>query len=401
MKQLFYTFSFSLLLLISCGGKQSGNQTPEAEVIIPEFPQVVPFEAGIDTVKEVLLSQIADSVQYLPLETNDNCLIRYLNDGNIFRTTKYWFLPYSEALFQYTIDGKFIRKIGRRGGGPGEYNYIVRIDVDEEKGLVYMLNTSRKINVFNMETGKFLYAMTVPSIETFGFAMLNDSLAASFIPNLNGKMKERIYLSGLKGDTLNTFYRTDTFEVRSGTRWSTMSSYDRFVFHYDNQVCYKEYNNDTMFVVTETELQPRFIFDLGKYSIPTDCRMEACDGDWNRYNEVAAPYIRYRAVETEPYLFIPYSYWAGEKSRKPYLAIYNKKEKSCYQVTDGVIKNDLTGGLPVRPNISLDKYTLALVWEAGDILKEAEKNPSVLENDILKKVGEDDNPVLMLIHLKH
>lgn len=403
MKQILHLLAFFLLLFISCGGKQSGNQTPDAEVtvVIPEFPQVVPFEAGVDTVKEMLLSQIADSVQYIPLETNDNCLIRSLNDGNILRTKKYWFLPWIETLFQYTADGKFVRKIGRRGGGPGEYNYIQNIDIDEEKGLVYMLNTARTINVFDMETGKFLYAMKTPSIETASFAMLNDSVAASFILNSNGQRKERIYLSGIKGDTLNTFYRADTFEVKSGTSWMMSSGHDRYLFHYDNLVCYKEFNNDTMFVVTEAELQPRYIFDLGKYSLPTDCRMEACDGDWKKFNEIAAPYIRYRVVETEPYLFMSYSYWAGDKSRNPYLAVYDKKDKSCYQVDGGSIKNDLPGGLPVRPYTSLDNYTLINVYEFEDIQKEAEKNPAVLENEILKKVGEDDNPVLMIVHLKH
>ena len=87
-------------------------------------------------------------------------------------------------------------------------------------------------------------------------------------------------------------------------------------FRYKDLICYKEFYNDTLFVVTEKELQPRYIFDLGKYSIPIDCRMEACDGDWKTYNTIAAPYIRNQVIETDSLLFMPYNYWAGEKQRE-------------------------------------------------------------------------------------
>ena len=82
-----------------------------------------------------------------------------------------------------------------------------------------------------------------------------------------------------------------------------MSGIDRYMFRYKDLICYKEFYNDTLFVVTEKELQPRYVFDLGKYSIPIDCRMEACDGDWKTYNTVAAPYIRNQVIETD-YCFL-------------------------------------------------------------------------------------------------
>lgn len=401
MQKIYSSFlSFSLLLLLSCGGKQTQTAEVAEQPAVPEFPQTVPFESGIETEREVLLSQIADSVQYIPLETNNSCLIKSLNTGGIVRTQKYWFLPWVETLFQFTADGKFVRKIGSKGGGPGEYTWVQGVDVDEQKGLVFMLTTSQKINVYDIETGKFLHDMKIPSLETFHFAMLNDSLAATFIPNTNGQRTERIFVSNAKGDTLNTFCRADRFELKSGKSWSMSSGTDRYIFDYEGKVCYKEYYNDTLFVVTEKELLPRYIIDLGKYAIPVDCRMEACDGDWQKYNNVAAPYLRNNTIETASYLFMPYNYWTGEKARERQMAMYDKKDKSCYKVAGGYVKNDLAGGLPLRPVTSLDSQTLLYVWEVNDILKEAEKNPAVLEHELLKKVGEDDNPVLMVVHLK-
>lgn len=109
-----------------------------------------------------------------------------------------------------------------------------------------------------------------------------------------------------------------------------MSGIDRYMFRYKDLICYKEFYNDTLFVVTEKELQPRYIFDLGKYSIPIDCRMEACDGDWKTYNTIAAPYIRNQVIETDSLLFMPYNYWAGEKQRERHMVLYDKKQRNVF-----------------------------------------------------------------------
>ena len=397
-----YLLLFSIVLFLSaCGGKKAEpEQIVEIEPAEPEYPITVPFEAGVAVEREMKLSDIADSVRYIPLETNDKCLIKSINSGGVLKTGKYWFLPWVEDLFQYTADGKFVRKLGSKGGGPGQFNYIQQVDVNEETGLVFMLTTTRKINVYDMETGKFLYDIKIPERETGQFAMLNDTTVATFMPNSSGQQKERIYISNRKGETLNTFYRSDLFEIKSGTRWLMGGGADRYLFHYEDMVCYKEYYNDTLFVVTEKELEPRYIIDLGKYSIPIDCRMEACDGDWKRYATVASPYIQNSVIETDSLLFMPYKYWAGEKQRERHIMLYDKRAKECFSIPGGYIKNDFPGALPLRPATSLNRNTLVSVWEVEDLMKEAEKNPAVLDHPQLKKLTEDDNPVLMVVYMK-
>lgn len=90
-------------LLLSCGGKKNSDQPSEAtaQITEPEF-SIVPFETGIETEREILLSEIADSIRYIPLETNNKCLIRGLKGTNIIQTKEYFFLPWLDKLFQYT-----------------------------------------------------------------------------------------------------------------------------------------------------------------------------------------------------------------------------------------------------------------------------------------------------------
>jgi len=178
------------------------------------------------------------------------------------------------------------------------------------------------------------------------------------------------------------------------------SDIDRYMFHYKSHTCYKEYYNDTLFTITQETLEPRYIFQMGKYSLPIECRFEYLNGDGKRFQEVAAPYIQYNTIETDSYIFMPYSNWAGEKAQEKQMAIYDKKAKNCFKVSTGHIKNDLTPGLPLRPITALDSHTLLYVWEAPELLEKAEKTPSILQIEPLKGLKEDDNPVMMIVYLK-
>ena len=70
---------------------------------------------------------------------------------------------------------------------------------------------------------------------------------------------------------------------------------------------------------------------MGKYSLPIECRFEYLNGDGKRFQEVAAPYIQYNTIETDSYIFMPYSNWAGEKAQEKQMAIYDKKAKNSFK----------------------------------------------------------------------
>ena len=104
--------------LCACGGKKENSSATEAGEISgkTEYPVHIPFESALNENRPLKLSDIADSVRYIPLETTDASLIRRIKYGNIVKTSKYWLLPFLEDLFQFTSDGKFVRTIGTKGG---------------------------------------------------------------------------------------------------------------------------------------------------------------------------------------------------------------------------------------------------------------------------------------------
>jgi len=390
--------------LCACGGgnKQQASATDEnvaEEKSAVQYPIHIPFEEGMEVEREVKLSEIADSVTYIRLETTDNGLVKYFKASLMRRTSKYYIFGEMQNVIQFTRDGKFVRNIGRRGQGPGEYNYIRQVDVDEKTGKVYIYS-NRRIHVYDLETGKYLQTIKPGHPETLSILMQNDSTIIGYVDNSYGQQKTKAYISNLNGEILHEYTRHDLFEVKGGA-YMVGGPQDFFLSQYKGMINLKEYENDTVYTVTPEGLQKRYIIDTGKYGIKLEHTYPALNGDEAAYNRLAAGYMRYAVLETENYLFLPYANWAGSERNRPKMAMYDKRTGECYRVKGNAVSDDLTNALYFYyPHCALDEHTLIFNHQASVIHKMAEKKPELLNHPQLKGLKEDDNPVLMIVHLK-
>ena len=78
--------------------------------------------------------------------------------------------------------------------------------------------------------------------------------------------------------------------------------------------------------------------------------------------------------------------------------IYNRETKECIKVKDGAFVNDMMGDLPFCPDARIAENVLAEWWEATELMELAEEGVKLPDN--LKNLKEDDNGVLVLVHLK-
>lgn len=106
MKMLIYLLLASFLL--SCSDNKSKQPKAEEKPI----DNVIRLADAIDRMRKVNLSELTDSITYLPLETRKECLLRNTS----------WFKycpPYiiSNRLVFDMNNGKFVRQIGRSDKG--------------------------------------------------------------------------------------------------------------------------------------------------------------------------------------------------------------------------------------------------------------------------------------------
>jgi hypothetical protein len=108
-------FILTCIFLI-CGCEQKPQMSGEVDVI--DISASINNEGAT-----MLLSEIVDDITFIPLETTDECLIGRIR--SIYFSNNYLVIidadPNQILLFDTT--GKFVRTIGNKGQGPGEYIY--------------------------------------------------------------------------------------------------------------------------------------------------------------------------------------------------------------------------------------------------------------------------------------
>lgn len=112
----FFLLGIILLFMVSCSSGQSTRSNDYGDAI---QLKVVNADNPIEIVK---LTDLVDSVEYIPLETTDECLLG--NIYNIKEDAGIFFIWVREGLYAFSSDGKFLNRIGRKGDAPGEYIYM-------------------------------------------------------------------------------------------------------------------------------------------------------------------------------------------------------------------------------------------------------------------------------------
>ncbi len=135
------------VMLLSCN-----RVTEQAEE--PEYDRdkffVVDYESILENKSTISLSEMADDIEYIPLETNDECLLR--SAAEYFFTDDYIFVDNVEYILQFDRKGNFIKQIGTPGRRPGEIGLIRILSVlDKHEQLVVHTNWAWKLYYFSYD----------------------------------------------------------------------------------------------------------------------------------------------------------------------------------------------------------------------------------------------------------
>ncbi len=122
------------------------------------------FEQSVKTISvsceknQVLnLSEFADSIEIIPLETKDECLIGWVR--RIVSTDEHYYISsavsyYTQKLFVFNKDGKFVRQIGREGESPQTYLGMNDFVLTDDS--IVKISENYKLACYDIN-GNFLY----------------------------------------------------------------------------------------------------------------------------------------------------------------------------------------------------------------------------------------------------
>lgn len=398
MNNKYIIYSLVCVIIISCS---ESNKKKQETVIVDKLPYYIELESSFDNFKKVNLSEIADSIEYVTIETSPQCLIRYAR--HIKLTSKFIFISDFEGLYKFNRKGKFMCKIGRKGNGPGEYINVRTFTIDETNELVFVADNGKKqIEIFNFN-GDFIKSVNL-DLDLQDIAIYDNSTFAYSVVCSGAEVNQYnlMLIDHNTGEVKNKY--KDFYNIK-GMHFFDFTTLTK----HKEQLYFNDTFCDTMFVIDQKRDQiPYCIFHFGKYQIiDTHLKM------------AKVSFVQRIILTGHNILFI---YASPVKDNFMRMAVYNKHTNQFANVTpveDQTFKgfsgfyNDFDGIVHFWPKFVGEKGELINyydIYRLSEIEKlnlknnvsktfKSDKNHNFIKTTIANKKIED-NGILLIVHPK-
>lgn len=382
----FYVGLICLILSLSCC-RQSVKPVSELIEIRIDPDKVEKF---ID-----ISPMLSDSIDIIPLETTDECLLSNIERLTFYKGYFYILDGTSRNIFVFDEAGRFVRTVGKQGGGPGEYSAISFFDIMGDSIFISSRLGFRCI-IYDRETNDVIHYFTSKVSRVNGFCLNGN---AYFITNYEKVEEENFNLCKLDLATGKVVDKFIPFDEKLA-KYSNIGLMNG-VSKYKDSVYVTYPYNDTIYQITETGVIPLYKVHFTTRNPPDD--LQPID---DNYARAAAKGGFVRGLE---YIQISKDYIWGmypDKGRFRFVCINRHTLET--QAADGFMVNKLgylSLGIPyiadgdlisVQSTSFLSEVLKSLLSEYAPT---EEKYRGRLK-ELQENLKEDSNPVLFRYRLK-
>lgn len=436
MKHMFLLL-IGVFVLLGCSSNK--KQEPISKSGIP----VINLSEDVSTVPSLLLSEVAEKLEIVPLEMTDESVLSDITEMQV--TDHNIWIDHGREFYIYRFSrtGKFLNKIGSIGQGPGEYTNYSTFLVDEDKKEVYIIANTNGVLAYDFE-GNFKRKIVDIQMILQLFASPYDQYILNnqkFFATQNFGLyrpidKDSLWSFVSLGDDFQKkkYFKNPAHVGKEEQIIANRANMDRMVNYwmeyltsmdtYNAQLTLKYPDTDTIYCYDDATNQL-----LPQYAIFTDEEK----GDYE------ATHLWFKDRKAFDYFSIKsyyptkdFVYLIGSKGEEVYTYCYNKKDGSVrlqkrqsaiterdvpwfsfplrQMKRDFVLDNDLGGGEFTVDSRSSGKYWIDILEPGSDknwIDIDQIKSTTVIDESkkkelirVLESVTEDSNPILMIATLK-
>ena len=291
----------SVVMLSSCAEKTGMPEFSVFNMSVRNEAVQIPSEGLIDDVSIVKLDNSAGAP-----------VIGIIEDA--YESENAYYIVSSETVYEYAKDGSFVRRIGAKGRGPGEYLNPRGIGVSGGRLYVFDYNTQNILTYG--EDGSFIASYSQS-------ALMNSGIYLSSFFFSGGDMILYASSNSPVQDMLRWDAATDRLTAVSERSREMLPEEavmgENYIFgDRDNPFIYNNFN-DTVYVLEGGRPVPLFLMRLGKY------RFEYGDLTFDGLMSLTASRLIFNWIAAAgENVLISYSVSIGEKSF-PYLGLYNTR----------------------------------------------------------------------------
>ena len=402
------TIVFFLLLLLACGHKKKNIQ----EMGENQNLYVIDVDKA-EQEEKILLSDICSNAKIIILETNDDVLIGHV--GGVQAYKDYIFVLDEQdsnfGLYAFNRDGKFIRRYGSRGIGPGEYLSIKDFTIDAENEIIYLLDDGgHQILRYDINTGRYINKIEIKDkvFNCFHLQYNNEKLYTSISywhTKNDGCLLQEIDPS--TGRQTQCWLDAERYNLGwDGSRWGLGRNEESFFYVRHQETCkYMDYFMDTIIAIGKNQIEPYAVIkDKDRITAKNLARIvEETHDIFSEMRERGYSFSNFGYMEWDDYIcfnYMKYSY--------SYFVLYNKKTGNSrtsqhlvndlvfdryFPLVDRFVCSDENGLYEIRGMRFLDSY-IKWIKEYDPVKKSLDKYEELMN------LPEDTNPILFYYEFK-
>jgi len=308
MKTKYYLFILIALCLFSCGGKNHQSNKLETISINGNIRQALN------------LSSFVDTIEFIPLETNEENLIGIIN-RIVYKDGKYYIRSTQSMLHGklsvFDDAGKYLWGLNKIGNGPGEYPELKDFAIVENGNIIVL--SYRKIIKYD-SSGVFL---SENKMDFLGFEFVymkdNNFTILNYEANLNNN--RQLSVIDEKGNIKRQFFKESNLESKKSrfmVEW-------RSLFPFKSNIYFMYPYCDTLYVIEKNKYIKRLYYvNYGNNKIPANL-LKANDDlySWDKKLLNLGDYMHTTAIGyTDNYIYIS----SVNKAYQGFFTLYSKKK---------------------------------------------------------------------------
>lgn len=419
---------FCIFLIVGCSSKKPStaaiDKDTNPEVEVAEDVNIRPADMHVPFYDEIgrydnNLSSISSRVRYVKLDNEP--LFRDFLIYDVQQCDSFLFLLGPEHIFMYDTSGHFLRQIGSKGQGPGEYvNLNAPLQLDEKNRIVYVADGyTRRFLSYDFD-GNLLKDIRYADSE-WRQAYLLDSVTlavnTSSYSRFAPRKTEKLILQDYARKTVKSFpsYLYPVEKPQGNFSFGA----DNILWRCDKDFYMLEYGNDTIFQITKERLIPSLIL-TGDLKLNKD---ELFSREVKDKVTIAPQMMKPSSGIFESNRFLIASLYI-DSPKEGYFAVLDKKTGSLWRTgkhtqpfigeaapyrTSEYFIDDMVSGLPIEPIYYSQGEAIGLI-AADALLTQREaiaefvaKHPTEEGRKLQKLVEsmkEEDGSVLCFVKLK-
>lgn len=342
------------------------------------------------TEQNVSLNELFSHIEVIPLETQDNCLIVEIEKVMLHQDLFYIFDQRKPAIYVFTKNGAFIKEIAGKGKGPGEYQAVTDMILDDARQNIILLSPFGSLFIYDME-GRFLQQQTLPiKPNYYAISSLQDNAFAVW----SCVETEDAGISVIHTDSMKILH-----ETWHNDRILDMGLMKPF-YQYNAETYFSTAYQNTVYQIKSDSLEKAYQWDFGKDNIEPNHLLTYTEiKDAHEKNnkllkdleEGILPYAMERHNQNDSYYYVALR--KGMGFNRPWINVFYRKQDG-----KSFVFEQTKEGIPIHPILFTNDFLVATL--ASEDINSYNKVLSEKEYEKLKSYSADDNPCLVKLYFK-